>query len=85
MELFFFLFFILLPLRVFIIFFLGFNPHETTLIQPIIPVLLFARNSDPFDPSYVGTIFSHAIYHSALKFEAPGSAETTAMPPRKAV
>jgi hypothetical protein len=40
-------------------------------------VIVFS-SSDPFDHSYVGTIFYYAIFHSAVKFVAPGSAETIA-------
>jgi hypothetical protein len=81
----FFLFSSLYFLLGFLIFFLCFNPHERTLSEPTIPVFLFARSSDPLDPSCVGAIFSHAVYRSVLKFEAPSSAETIAILVRQAI
>lgn len=62
----------------FLFFVLGFSPHKTTLIKLISPVLLFAlaliHSTLPMSVPF----FSHAIFHSAVKFEAPGSAETIA-------
>lgn len=72
-SVFFSLFFTLLPLRIFS---LGFNPHEITLEKASYSSG-FIHSSDPFHPSLCRYhFFPHALYHSALKFEAPGSAET---------